>query len=115
MSSVAIVVYSCLASLSFDDFNPHQLNAAGAYVAAHPGVCEAEPPLFLGDELTLEQCRWGAMLHYMPGWIKDHPDRVWLGATCESREPDSWVRSPTLPADNPAASRIDEFNGLEKP
>jgi hypothetical protein len=86
-TNIAIVVYSCAASASFDDFDPHRLDAAKHYVLAHPQLCQAEPPLILDAEVTLEQCRSRAMLNFMPGWLKEHPQRVWLGAKCEEHKP----------------------------
>lgn len=92
--TVAIVVYSCLATATFNDFNPHTLDAAKHYVASHPELCMAEPPLILDAEVTLEQCRSRAMLGFMPGWLKQHPDRVWLGARCEEHQPADIIMGP---------------------
>ena len=69
-ASIAIVVFSCAASASFDDFNPHRLDAAKLYVIEHPEICQADPPLVLDAEVSLEQCRSRAMLNFMPGWMK---------------------------------------------
>ena len=85
--SIAIIVYSCIASAPLDDFNPHQINAAQIYTKAHPGICRVDPPVVLENDMTLEQCQSRAMLQIMPGWITGHPDRVWLGAKCENHEP----------------------------
>jgi hypothetical protein len=87
LRSVAIIVYSCLASASLDDFNPHQINAALVCTQAHPDICRADPPFVLENDMTLEQCQSQAMLQFMPGWTTEHPDRAWLGAKCENREP----------------------------
>ena len=85
--SIAIIVYSCIASAPLDDFNPHQINAAQIYTKAHPGICRVDPPVVLENDMTLEQCQSQAMLQIMPGWMTEHPDRVWLGAKCENHEP----------------------------
>jgi hypothetical protein len=67
LRSVAIIVYSCLASASLHDFNPHQINAALVYTQAHPDICRADPPVVLENDMTLEQCQSQAMLQVMPG------------------------------------------------
>ena len=87
LRNIAIIVYSCLASASLDDFNPHQINAAVIYTQAHPDICRADPPVVLENDMTLEQCQSQAMLQLMPGWMTEHTDRVWLGAKCENHEP----------------------------
>jgi hypothetical protein len=84
--SIAIIVYSCLSTASFDDFNHHQINAALIYVRAHPSICGADPPVVLESDMTLEQCQSRVMLQFMSGWMIEHPDQVWLGAKCENRE-----------------------------
>ena len=86
-TSIAIVVFSCAAGASFDDFNPHRLDAARLYVTEHSEICQTDPPLMLDAEVSLEQCQSRAMLGFMPSWLKDHPDRVWLGAKCEEHKP----------------------------
>lgn len=91
---IAIVVYSCAAGASFDDFNPHRLDAVKLYVAEHPQICQAEPPLILDAEVSLQQCQSRAMLGFMPGWMRQHPDRVWLGAKCEEHKPQDVIMGP---------------------
>jgi hypothetical protein len=56
MFPIAIIVYSCLATATFDDFDPHQVNAAAGYVARHPGICRQESPLILEADVSLEEC-----------------------------------------------------------
>ena len=87
-NAVAIVVYSCLASAPLDDFNPHMVGAVQAYVARHPGICRSDPPLLLEREVSFEECQTQGFLHFMPGWQRDHPDRVYLGAPCFLRQPE---------------------------
>jgi hypothetical protein len=98
-TSIAIVVFSCAASASFDDFNPHRLDAAKLYVIEHPEICQADPPLVLDAEVTLEQCRSRAMLNFMPGWMKQNPERVWLGAKCEEHKPQDVIMGAMPPAE----------------
>lgn len=87
-NAVAIVVYSCLASAPFDDFNPHMVGAAQAYVARHPGICAADPPLLLEADVTVQECQSQGMLHFLPQWQSQHPDRVFLGAPCFVHQPE---------------------------
>jgi hypothetical protein len=86
--AVAIVVYSCLASAPLDDFNPHMVGAVQAYVAQHPGICAAAPPLILQVDVSFEECQSQGLLHFMPGWQQNHPDRVYLGAPCFVHRPE---------------------------
>jgi hypothetical protein len=79
---IAIIVYSCLASAPLDDFNPHIVGAVQAYVARHPDICSADPPLLLERDTSFEECQSQGLLHILPEWQKDHPDRVYLGAPC---------------------------------
>jgi len=99
---IAIVVYSCLASAPLDDFNPHMVGAVQAYVARHPGICSAEPPLILEAGLTLEECQSQGFLRFMPDWITNHPDRVYLGAPCFVHRPEPLELHP-LPQNSSAA------------
>ncbi len=88
MTRIAIVVYWCLASTSFDGFDPHRLNAAQSFVAANPESCRADPPLELDPAfgpVLAEQCRRDAMLRYMPGWLQKNEGKVWLYAECVER------------------------------
>lgn len=100
-ASISIVVFSCAASAAFDDFNPHRLDAAQHYVLEHPQICMVEPPLILDAEVTLEQCRSRAMLGFMPGWLRQHPDRVWLGAKCEEHKPQDVIMGAMPREDGP--------------
>jgi hypothetical protein len=88
MPLIVIVVYSCLASWPFDDFNPHIINAVADYVAKHPGVCRVEQPVLLNDGVSLSECQTSGPLHYMVDWQKLNPDRTYLGAPCSEHEPD---------------------------
>ena len=87
-NTVAIVVYSCLASAPLDDFNPHMVGAVQAFVASHPGVCSADPPLILEADVSLEECQIRGVAHFMPDWQAAHPDRVYLGAPCFVHTPE---------------------------
>jgi hypothetical protein len=86
MLPIAIIVYSCLATATFDDFDPHQVNAAAGYVARHPGICRQESPLILETDVSLEECQSQGFLNFMPEWMQEHPDRVWLGNRCEPHQ-----------------------------
>lgn len=88
MPIVQIIVYSCLATWSFGDFNPHTLNAVSAYVAKHPGVCRADDPVLLQDGVSLSECQELGPLHVMSDWQKNNPDRTYLGAPCSERQPE---------------------------
>ena len=55
MLPIAIIVYSWLATATFDDFIHTRLNAGAGYVARHPGICCQESPLILED-VSLEEC-----------------------------------------------------------
>jgi hypothetical protein len=67
------------------------LNAVQAFVASHPGICSADPPLILQADVSLEECQTHGFLHFMPGWIKDHPERVYLGSPCIVHTPEPLV------------------------
>ena len=85
---IAIIVYSCLASAPLDDFNPHVVGAVQGYVARHPDICSADPPLLLERDTSFEECQSQGLLHILPEWQKDHPDRVYLGAPCFVHRPE---------------------------
>jgi hypothetical protein len=85
---IAIIVYSCLASAPLDDFNPHIVGAVQAYVARHPDVCSADPPLLLERDVNFQECQSLGFLHILPDWQKGHPDRVYLGAPCSVHRPE---------------------------
>jgi hypothetical protein len=101
LSTVAIVVYSCIAGASFEDFDPHRLDAAGDFVRKHPDLCQAEPPLLLDGDVSLAQCQSRAQLTFMPNWIQGHPDRVWLGARCEEHSGQDVIMGPAGPDGTP--------------
>lgn len=91
-----MVVYWCLATLSMDHFNPHQVGAVSTFIEQHPESCKAEPSDFLMiDNVTVETCRRRAMLSYMPGWMQKpaNKDRVFLGSDC--------VPYPVIPGASP--------------
>ena len=86
-ATLAIVIYSCLASAPLDDFDPHRVDAAAHYVSIHPDVCREEPPIALDAALSPEQCQTRAMMDVMPGWSEQNRDRVWIGAKCTAQLP----------------------------
>jgi hypothetical protein len=90
-NAVAIVVYSCLATAPLDDFNPHQIGAVQSFVARHPGICSAEPPLILEADVSLEECQARGFLRFMPDWQAEHPERVYLGSPCFVHTPEPLV------------------------
>jgi hypothetical protein len=85
-ATLAIVIYSCLATAPLDDFDPHRIDAAAHYVSLHPDVCREEPPLLLGEAESTQQCQTRAMMEVMPGWSRQNPDRVWIGAKCMAQQ-----------------------------
>ena len=95
LPTVAIVVCSCIASASFDDFDPHRVDAAGHLVRQHPDICRADPPLVLDAEVSLAQCQARAFLSFMPSWIQGHPDRIWLGTRCEEHSGQDIIMGPS--------------------
>jgi hypothetical protein len=84
-ATLAIVIYSCLATAPLDDFDPHRIDAAAHYVSLHPDVCREEPPLLLGEAESTQQCQTRAMMDVMPGWSQQNPERVWIGANAWRR------------------------------
>jgi hypothetical protein len=40
------------------------------------------------------------MLNFMPGWMKQNPERVWLGAKCEEHKPQDVIMGAMPPADD---------------
>jgi hypothetical protein len=85
---IAITVLWCLNSAPFDQFNPHQLGAAQAFVRAYPDVCGVDPPLILERDVTLEQCQSQGFLHLLPGYHENRPGRVYMGAPCVVHQPE---------------------------
>ena len=83
---VQIIVLSCLATAPMDDFNPHMIGAAQAYMRQHPGVCHVAEPVIIERGVTSEECQSQAMLHVLPDWQKQHPNDIWVGAICEEHK-----------------------------
>jgi hypothetical protein len=79
---IAVTVLACLASTPIDDFNPHQLGAAQAFIAKHHDTCGPEEPVIIERGITSEECQSQAMLHVMPDWLRTHPNDLYLGAIC---------------------------------
>ena len=81
---IVMIVYWCLASVSLDSFNPHQLNASKAFVKEHPAECAATPSDFIQEpNVDVSVCRQRSMLSFMPGWLQKNPGKLYLGADCE--------------------------------
>jgi hypothetical protein len=85
---VQIVVYWCTLTAPMDSFNPHQLNASLKFVRENPATCREEPAQLLEAGVTVEQCQSHNMLYYMPGWLQEHPNTLYLGARCEVHRPE---------------------------
>ena len=85
---VQIVVYWCTLTAPIDSFNPHQLGASLKFVREHPATCREEPTQLLEAGVTLEECQSLNLLHFMPGWLQQHPNSLFLGARCELNRPE---------------------------
>ena len=48
----------------------------------------ADPPLLLERDTSFEECQSQGLLHILPEWQKDHPDRVYLWAPCFVHRPE---------------------------
>ncbi len=95
-AKVAVIIMSCIGSMSFADYNPHILNASLSFVQRHPQQCSMSAPLVLDWDVSIEQCQSRAEIHFMPGWLQDpaNKGRVWLGAKCERHEAQDIIMGP---------------------
>ena len=82
MPVLALIVYSCLATTNFSDFDPHQIGAARTFVVSHPDTCSTSMPIEVDDEASIEECQTQGFLHVLPQWQLMHPERVYFGASC---------------------------------
>lgn len=81
---IVILVYWCLASVSMDSFNPHQVGAVSAFVRQHSSECAATPSDFIQEpDVDVSVCRQRSMLAFMPGWLQRNPGKIYLGADCQ--------------------------------
>lgn len=89
---IVMLVYWCLATVSLDGWNPHQLNTAKIFVREHPSECAVTPSEFIQEpDVDVSVCRQRSILSFMPGWLQKNDGKLYLGADCElykSERPD---------------------------